>query len=116
MSINFDMAQRKVDNVLVIEVSGHLNSTTSPDFQTVVLGEISGGARRILIDCADLVYISSAGLRALIIAIRELKPLGGILGLSSLQDHLLKSLEVSGILDMFDVFEDGEGALAKMNF
>ena len=79
------------------------------------MGEIAGGAQRILIDCANLVYISSAGLRALMLAVRELKPSGGSLGLTSLQEHLVKSLEVSGILGMFQVFEDTDKALTVFN-
>ena len=115
MSTDFKMSQRQVADVLIIEVEGHLNSTTSQDFQTAVLGEISNGASRILIDCADLVYISSAGLRALMLAVRELKPNGGTLGLASLQEHLVKSLNVSGILGMFDVFDDVDKALAAID-
>lgn len=114
MSNEFDIVQRKVGGVLIIEVAGHLNSTTSPDFQSIILGEIAGGASRILIDCAQLVYISSAGLRALMLAVRELKPIGGVLGLTSLQEHLVKSLKVSGILNMFEIFDDTDGALAKL--
>lgn len=115
MESAFGISQRKVDDVLIIEVTGHLNSTTSHNFQSLVLQEIEGGASRILIDCANLVYISSAGLRALMLAVRELKPIGGMLGLTSLQEHLVKSLKVSGILGMFEVYEDTDGALSRLS-
>ena len=109
-----DIEQKTVDDVLVISIVGHLDTNTSPVFETAVLEQIDKGARRVVNDCERLVYISSAGLRALMMAVRKLKPIGGKLGLSSIQEHLANSLKISGILTLFSVFDTLDIAIEKL--
>ena len=51
--------------ITIIRVEGDIDSTTSQVFKSSLEGLISNGARHILIDLSGVLYISSAGLRAI---------------------------------------------------
>jgi anti-anti-sigma factor len=51
--------------VTVVHVNGDVDSTTSQDFLAKIEELISNGARHILIDLSNVLFISSAGLRAI---------------------------------------------------
>ena len=51
-----------------IRPSGRLDSDAAPRLEAEILDLIAGGARRILFDCSDLTYMSSAGLRVVVVA------------------------------------------------
>ena len=106
-----DIQKLTKQGVHVLSVSGHLDTRTSDEFQEILLEEIDGGARQVVIDCTDLTYISSSGLRALMVGVRRLKPIGGRLGLCTLRPHLADSLQISGILGLFSVFETVDEAV-----
>ena len=53
------------DGVTVIKIEGNLDTQTSTEAQEELDRIVDDGARKLLIDFADLAYISSAGLRIL---------------------------------------------------
>ena len=52
---------------LLIAVQGRLDSSTAEEFRKAVLSEISAADRVIVLDLADVTFVSSAGLRALLL-------------------------------------------------
>jgi anti-anti-sigma factor len=69
---------RSVDDrgVLVIRVSGRLDGITSDALETEVRGRLQAGHARLVFDLAALEYISSAGLRVLMLVARALRGKG----------------------------------------
>jgi anti-sigma B factor antagonist len=68
-----DIGESRVGNFLVLQPLGRIDSSTSPEFNTKLLqavGAVSGG---VIVDFAAIDYISSAGLRSLMTAIRQRK-------------------------------------------
>ena len=57
----------KNENSAVIRVSGRLDTVTAPEFESVLQTEL-GGIDTLTLDLAELEYISSAGLRTLLVA------------------------------------------------
>lgn len=108
-----NIEQNKIDDVLVVRVEGQVNTETSDDLREAVFGTIDKGARRVVIDCSGLTYISSAGLRALMLIGSKLKPLGGTIGLSSLQNEIQKHMEDTGFLGLFTVYKNIDEAVAN---
>ena len=98
----------------MFSVEGQLDTKTCFDLESAILDQINTGARRIVVDCERLVYIYSAGLRALMMAVRKLKPIGGKLRLSSIQDELVNSLKIAGALSLFCVVESLEQAIDEL--
>jgi anti-anti-sigma factor len=66
--IFMEMTEQKAAGVLTLSLSGRLDATTAKAFEEKVIGEIESGERRIVIDLAQLDYVSSAGLRVFFLA------------------------------------------------
>ncbi|MBP2672867.1 MAG: anti-sigma-factor antagonist, partial [candidate division NC10 bacterium] len=63
-----DIQQERSDGVLVIAPSGRIDSTTSDTLDQALTAAVSSGERRLVVDFDRVSYISSAGLRVLLVA------------------------------------------------
>ena len=68
MKINFT----KNEGVLNVKLEGRLDTTTAPEFDSF-LAENLMGTSALTIDCSELAYVSSAGLRVLLTANKKMK-------------------------------------------
>ena len=82
--------------VLVIGVSGRLDSMTSPTLEQEVRRQLEAGHARIVFDLAALQYISSAGLRVIILAAREIRGKGAV-ALAAPTPHVQQVLDIAGV-------------------
>ena len=62
MATSFTVVRRKSGDVTVLTLNGFLDAHTAPDFEKVIQEEFDGGHIRLIADCSELTYISSAGL------------------------------------------------------
>jgi anti-anti-sigma factor len=96
----------------VIQLHGKLDANTAMIVEQTLLSEIAGGNKNLVIDCANMDFISSAGLKALIMAIKKTKVFGGTITLVALQKNVKEVLDVSGMLPLF-IIQDTRGGAAK---
>lgn len=68
-----DITKQYNEKELTITVKGKIDTNTSPDFENEIMDEM-GKFDSLIIDLNDLEYISSAGLRVLIIVAKKLNP------------------------------------------
>lgn len=91
-----NIAVSKVGEVKVLRFEGKLDTKSSPDAQAVLSEVIENGAEKILINFEKLVYISSAGLRVLLAAAKQMKEGSGELRICALNDVVREVFEISG--------------------
>ncbi len=96
--------------VTVFAVGGRLDAPGARQFREAV----SGAVGRILLDVADVDYISSAGLRALMEVQRDSAAQEEALALCNLHPHVRDVLKASGFLGFLAVHEDRASALESM--
>ena len=97
-------------DVKVLEFGGKLDHQTSPDAQEQITKLIETGERKILVNFENLDYISSAGLRILLVAAKQLKPDGGEILICNLNDVVREVFDISGFMTIFKVFgSEAEG-------
>jgi anti-sigma B factor antagonist len=109
-----DMEDRKENGSLVIRVSGRLDSATAPRFEERLMAAISDGEKHIAVNFESLEYISSAGLRVLLKAARELKKAGGGLALCCMRDYIREVFDLSGFVSIIPVVATEGEALDKV--
>src|SRR5438105_13201195 len=97
-------------NVLAIE--GDIDLHSSPDVTEALNAMIKKKPERIVIDLSRATYIDSAGVAALILAMREVKEYGGKFFLSGVQETIRSILETSRLDRIFWIFPDVAAALA----
>ena len=105
-----EITERKLGNVCVVGIAGRLDSGTSETFAERLHHLIDGGERRLVVDGATLDYVSSAGLRVLLVAAKRLKAVDGKIVLSSLKPHILEVFEIAGFKSMFPIYGNAEQA------
>jgi anti-sigma B factor antagonist len=98
-------------DVTVVSFEGNLDTNTASEAEER-LGELaSEGSGKILVDFADLDYISSAGLRVLLATAKKLRGAGGNLRLCRLNEMVSEVFEISGFSTIFAVFPTEAEAL-----
>lgn len=68
-----DLTKEYNEKELTISVKDKIDTITAPDFENEIMDEM-GNFNSLIIDFTDLEYISSAGLRVLIVTGKKLKP------------------------------------------
>jgi anti-anti-sigma factor len=106
-----DIAVKKESNALVVTVSGRMDAVTAPEFEKGIAGFIAQGEKAFVINLSGLEYISSAGLRSILVSARHLKELGGKIIFSGLQGHVKEVFAVSGFLGIFKVCDSDAESL-----
>ncbi len=102
-----------VGDAVVLRVAGRLDAVTSPDFEKTCQQYLNSESRRMVMDFEGVEYISSAGLRAILLAGKTLRARGGVLGLSGLRGTVKDTLEMAGFCALFPVHDSIEAALAS---
>jgi anti-anti-sigma factor len=101
----------KQGDILALTISEHLDTASSTMFETRLLGSIDRGERRILVDCAPLEYVNSAGLKVFLLAAKKLEAVGGKLVLCALAPSVLMIFEMIGFTRIMKIVPTREEAL-----
>ncbi|MGH6917161.1 MAG: STAS domain-containing protein [Geminicoccaceae bacterium] len=105
--------ESKKGMVLVVAAQGRLDGSSADEFQGRLSASIESGETRILLDFADLIYISSAGLRILLITAKRLKEGDGQFAICGLTENVASVFKVSGFDGVIKIFPDEAAALAS---
>jgi stage II sporulation protein AA (anti-sigma F factor antagonist) len=108
MPLSFDAD----DTTLAVHLSGRLDGTNAADAEQALLARIQDGPNHVILDMSALEYISSAGLRVVLLAAKHLRKTGGTLSLCGMREHIREVFEVSGFLSLFAVSDDLAAARA----
>lgn len=110
-----NVATEKIGEVLVVSPEGQINSANAAGIEADLLAQVESGERKILLDLANLTYISSAGLRVMLLLAKRLKPQSGMLVLCDLQPHVREVLDISGFLSILTVTDTRADGLAMLS-
>jgi anti-anti-sigma factor len=88
---------------LIYRPSGRLDATHCPEHEGAIRALLAAGQPNLTIDCAAVDFLSSAGLRLMLMAARELATRAGRLTLSNVRPNVYEILEISGVLTVITV-------------
>lgn len=110
-----EITQEKKGNINVVKVQGRLDASTSAKLEEALNEFSSQDKVRVLVDCQELEYISSAGLRVLLAAAKDFQKRNGKIFLSSLNANVKQVFEISGFTSIFPIYESTEKAIADIS-
>ena len=87
---------KTTNEVKVLAFEGKLDTQTSPDVQQQLTRLIEEGETKILVNLEKVDYISSAGLRVLLVVAKQLKTTDGELRICSLNEVVKEVFDISG--------------------
>ena len=102
------------ENAWIVSVSGKLDAVSAADYEKAISALIDEGKLRLVVDFAELSYISSAGLRVLLSTAKQLKPKGGVALFAGLQDNVREVFEMTGFSAILGIHPSTEAALAAL--
>jgi stage II sporulation protein AA (anti-sigma F factor antagonist) len=109
-----EIREERNDGVLVVAATGRIDTTTSDDLERRLLRHVEASERRLVVDMAGVEYISSAGLRVLLLLAKKLRAVEGELVLCALGPAVRQVFELAGFLPIFRVEASRERALARL--
>jgi anti-anti-sigma factor len=101
----------KEGNGTVVQLQGKVDATSAPSVEQALVGVIDQGEKRLVLDCAGLDFISSAGLRSLLLAVKKMKAAGGGISLAALQPNVKEVFDISGFSALFTIHGSRADAL-----
>lgn len=90
-----NISETRSGDVIQIMIDGRVDTTTSPQLQNAILQAFQKGSKLVL-DFSGVEYVSSAGLRALLIGQKTANSKGGSMTLVHVADAVLQVFKMSG--------------------
>ncbi len=100
---------------LVLLTEGRVDGTNAVDFQNALEGAIRGNVRPVVLDFENLSYISSAGLRAILVVAKSLQKQGVEFAVCSLMDSVNEVFVISGFDRIIPIHESQEAAMSSFS-
>lgn len=107
-----EISREAYKRVTVITVSGRVDSSTADQFEAAVADELKSGQRNLTFDLSQVEFLSSAGLRILVMSRKEAQKSGGVVRLADPSDRVKETLEIAGLDVLFESFPSREEAIA----
>ena len=86
---------------LTVAVEGRLDTTTAPELDDMLKAEL-GDVKKLLFDFAKLDYISSAGLRVLLLSQKTMNKQGSMT-IRNVSSEIMEIFEVTGLSDLLNI-------------
>jgi anti-sigma B factor antagonist len=90
--------------VTLIQVQGRVDSMTANQLGEALTKEIDGGNINVVLDLSSVDYMSSAGLREIVTALKKAKRATGDLRLAQPSDRVREVLEMAGLDTIFRIY------------
>jgi len=100
----------------ILILDGELSSNTSPEFRKRILALIDQGTPNIIIDCALLTYVSSAGLRVFYEALDRIEAKDGKIHLTRINEDVRQIFQMVNMTADFPTFATNEEAIRSLGF
>lgn len=102
-----NITQKQFKRCDLISVEGRIDSATAPQLAEALEAITAAGRYKIILDCCNVSFISSAGLRVLVNAQKNCKRYNrGELVLAQIPENIRSTLDLVGFTDLFRIFND----------
>jgi anti-sigma B factor antagonist len=101
------------NNITTISVKGSVDALTAAELTDLMNTQVEDGHANLVIDLTGLAFMSSAGLRSLLGAVKETRSHGGDLRIVSTNPGIDKVLKMSGFHNIAKVFTTQADAAAS---
>lgn len=99
-----DISYKKLDGIINLSISGRLDAVTSLEADKMFNEIVTAGNDKLLIELSGLEYISSAGLRVLLVVAKKIQQKGGRIALICMTPNVKEVFEISGFSSIFKIF------------
>jgi len=109
-----DISQERDGDVVVVRLAGRLDSSAASSAEDRLSAALTDASPRLAIDMSGLAYISSAGLRVLLVVAKKVQQQKGKIALGGLAENVREVFAVSGFDTIFPIEPDPAAAVAAV--
>jgi anti-sigma B factor antagonist len=103
----------EMNRVDLVTVTGRVDSSNAGQLGEKLSEQVDSGSINMVVDLSGVEYMSSAGLRELVAALKRVKKDGGDLRLASPSDRVREVLDLAGLSSIFEIFDDQVAAVGS---
>ena len=93
---------QELDGKNVAVLSGELDTAAAQETETALMPLLDSEGKGIVMDCTNLEYISSSGLRILLNILKKAKAVGSPVVLKNVNDVIKDVLDLTGFVSLFE--------------
>ena len=109
----FAVTRSSEGDLAVLSLAGYLDAHTAPEFERAIQAEIDAGRVRLIVDAAQLKYISSAGLGVFMSFIEEVREKGGDIKICGLVPKVRQIFDILGFQAIYDMVDSRAAAVQR---
>jgi anti-sigma B factor antagonist len=109
----FKIGVRETEGIDVLELRGYLDAHTAPKLEEAFSNLLNSSRYRIVVNCKDLSYISSAGLGVFMAYIEDVRKNKGDIKLSNMSPKVYNVFDLLGFPLLYEIFREEREALRK---
>ncbi len=102
------------EDVWVVEARGRLDASLAPELEAQLEALFAAGHARIVVDFGRVSYISSSGLKVLLVGMRAARRQGGDIRLCAMSERVRDVFELSGFHKIFAIHASEQEAAAAL--
>ncbi len=106
-----ELNEQKTSQCVILGITGRLDTTNYNVLEKKLLELIDDHNEKILVECSKMDYVSSSGLRILLMALKKITMVKGKFVLCGLQENIREIFEISGFTNIFEIYGTREEAL-----
>jgi anti-anti-sigma factor len=110
-----EITQKEENGIVSIAIAGRLDADSSPEAEKVVKEALEGQTTSVLFNLSGLEYLSSAGLRVLLSAAKEMRRREGKIVLCCLNEFVKEIFEVSGFQSLIPIADSVESGIEVLS-
>jgi len=110
--VDLKLGHHARDGIEVIDVQGEIDIYTAPRLRELLIDLVSQGSYQLVVSLDEVGFLDSAGLGVLVGGLRRVRARDGSLDLVCTQQPILKILKITGLTEVFGIYETADQAIA----
>jgi anti-anti-sigma factor len=110
-----DIGEEHKGDITIVEIKGRLDCNSAKPLGDRLTGLINAGRTQIVVDLENVVYVSSAGFRALLMVGRLAQESEGTVVLCNLTDEVQRLFELGAFTSLFPVYSSRDEGVTKLS-
>lgn len=105
----------EINGIIVLTLEGRLETATTVIYDTAFASAHATGATKFVLDCQNLTYISSIGLRSILQSLKKLAASDGSLSIAAPAPMVMEIFEISGFKSLLSIHPNRDQALTALS-
>lgn len=109
-----EIKEQEINDVVVLELGGRLDTINYGVLENKLSSLFEQQKTKVVLNCEGLDYVSSSGLRVLLMYLKKANAVQGKLLISHLPQNIKEIFDISGFTDIFEIHSTNDDALKSI--